>query len=391
MASQRVAVTGVGITKLGRRSSNHAELAWEATEHLLTDAGIGVDDIQAVVYGTMDPFDGVASPERWDSPAFGLARGYGKPLMKVSTGGTTGMSVALCAYSHVASGQYDVVLGVGTQKVSENLEPQQVLNTAVDPLFDKPMGVGAISVGAMQASSYYFKFTKKIEEYMALVASKNRINALSNPVSHLQLKITPEDALKSPYLIWPIKLLDSCPSSDGAVAVLFVAEKIANRITDNPAWIKAFDYISDTYWFGGREELCFWDSLSLLARRAFRKASINDPMGEIDVAELYDAFTIQEILEYEALGLARAGEGWKLLADGVTYPHGKFPVNPSGGVLSSNPVGVTGLWRFAEAALQVMGKAGRHQVPDVNTAIAHAWGGALQFHALSVLSRSLGR
>ena len=388
MSRSKVAVVGAGLTKMGKRKdANHAELAWEAISKLFENTGIWIDDIDAVVYGTMDPFDGVASPERWDSPAYGLGRGSGKPIMKVTTGGTTGMSTALAAYYHVASGHYDIVLAVGTQKVSENVEAQQVLNVSVDPLIDRHTGIGAISVGALQASAYYFKYNRRIEEYMAIVGSKNRINALKNPITHLKLKVTPEEVLMSPYLVWPIKLLDSCPSSDGSVAVLFASEKVAKKITDTPAWVTAVDYISDTYWFGGRDDVSFWNPLAILARKIYHKAHIFNPYKEFDVLELYDAFTIQEILEYEALGLAKPGEGWKLLDEGVTFPYGELPVNPSGGVQSTNPVGTTGLWRFSEAALQVMGRGGAHQIPDVNIALAHAWGGAIQFHALAVLSR----
>ncbi len=382
-----VAVAGVGITRMGRRvDATHPELAWEAVRQALDMAGIWVDDVDVVVYGTMDPFDGILAPERWDSTAWGSGRGAGKPLLKVSTGGTTGMSIALAAYTLVASGKYDIALAVGVQKVSENVEAQQVLNTAVDPLVDRPLGIGAIAVAAMQASAYYFKYNRRIEEYMALVAAKNRVNGLRNPVNHLKLRLTPEEALMSPYLIWPIKLADSCPSSDGGVAVVMVSERAARRVGDSHAWVKATGYISDTYWFWNKTDLYDWTNLALLARRVYRKAGVHDPMKYFDVLEIYDAFTIQEIIEYEALGLAQPGKGTKLLDDEVTYLHGDLPVNPSGGVLSSNPVGVTGLWRFAEASLQVMGKAGEHQVKGVERALAHAWGGALQFHALAILS-----
>ena len=385
--ARKVAVIGVGITKMGRRiDRTHPELAWEAVSKALDMAGIWIDDIDAVVYGTMDPFDGIFAPEVWDSVAFGAGRGAGKPIMKVTTGGTTGMSIALAAHALVASGKYDIVLGVGVQKVSENIEAQQVLNTAVDPLTDRPLGIGAIAVAAMQASAYYFEHNRRIEEYMAIVASKNRLNALRNPVNHLMLKLTPEEALMSPYLIWPIKLADSCPSSDGAIAVILASERVARKISDSQAWIKAVGYVSDTYWFGNKVDLYGWSNLALLARRLYRKAGIDDPMKYFDVLEIYDAFTIQEILEYEALGLAEPGRGTRLLDEGITEWHGELPVNPSGGVLSSNPVGVTGLWRFAEAALQVMGKAGGHQVKGAERALAHAWGGALQFHALAVLT-----
>jgi len=385
---RKVAVVGVGISRMGRRfDATHPELAWEAIKPALDMAGLWIDDVDVIVYGTMDPFDGIHAPERWDSVAAGCGRGIGgKPLLKVSTGGTTGMTIALTAYTLVASGKYDIALAFGVQKVSENIEAQQVLNAAVDPLTDRHTGLGAIAVAALQATAYYFKYNRRIEEYMALVASKNRLNALKNPVNHLRIRLTPEEALRSPYLIWPIKLSDSCPSSDGAVAVVMVSENIAKRIGNQHAWIKSTAYISDTYWFWNKTDLHDWTNLALLARRLYRKAGIDNPMRYFDVLELYDAFTIQEIIEYEALGLAPPGGGTKLLEEEVTYMHGQLPVNPSGGVLSSNPIGVTGLWRFAEAALQVMGRAGEHQVKGAKRALAHAWGGALQFHALAILT-----
>lgn len=388
---RRVAIVGVGISRIGRRSDvSHPELAAEAVTEVLEKSRLTIDEVDAVVYGTMDPFDGILLPERWDSVSLGAGRGSGKPIMKISTGGTTGISVAISAYYHVASGLHDVVMAVGVQKVSETAEAQQVLNVAVDPIYDKPFGVGAICVGAFQASAYMAEHDERAEEHMAMVAVKNRLNGLRNPKAHLKLRLSVEEALNSPYLIWPIKLLDSCPSSDGSVAVIFASEEKARKITDNPAWVRAVGYLSDLYWVGPRDN-AFWDSLAILARRVYRKAGIANPLREIDVAELYEAFTIQEILEYEALGFAGRGQGWRLIEDGVTNINGELPCDPSGGVLSSNPVGATGLVRVAEAAKQIMGDAGEHQVADAETALAHAWGGSLQFHGLMILDRNLKR
>jgi acetyl-CoA C-acetyltransferase len=130
-----------------------------------------------------------------------------------------------------------------------------------------------------------------------------------------------------------------------------------------------------------------WDSLSMLAHRVYRQAKIEDPLAELDVAELYNAFSIQEIIEYEALGFSDKGKGAELIRKGVTTMAGQLPVCPSGGVLCTNPIGASGLIRVAEAALQVMDKAGERQVPDVRKALAHAWGAVIGFHTLMVLSR----
>jgi acetyl-CoA C-acetyltransferase len=105
------------------------------------------------------------------------------------------------------------------------------------------------------------------------------------------------------------------------------------------------------------------------------------------VAELYQPFTIQQILEYEALGFCEKGQGAKLIGDGTTAMGGELPVCPSGGVLCNNPIGASGLIRVAEAALQVMGKADLRQVPNVKTALAHAWGATAGFHTLMILDR----
>ena len=124
----------------------------------------------------------------------------------------------------------------------------------------------------------------------------------------------------------------------------------------------------------------------MLARRVYRQAKIQDPLAELDVAELYNAFTIQEIIEYEALGFCEKGKGAELIRRGVTTMQGQLPVCPSGGVLCTNPIGASGLIRVAEAALQVMGKADDRQVPGVKKALAHSWGAAIGFHTLMLLS-----
>jgi len=384
---RKVAIVGVGLTKTGRRAdASHQELAFEAVKNALDDTKIGIDDIDAVVYGTMDNFDGISSPERFDSPILGTGRGFGKPLMKISTGGTTGISTALAAYYHVASGIFDVVLAIGVQKVSENVEAQQALNTVWEPILERVFGMGAIHVAAFQQVRYMHVYKKNIEDYLAEVAIKNRQDALRNPYAHLKLNITLKDYYNSPMLVWPLRLLDCCPSSDGGVAIIFASEDKARKITDNPVWIRAVDYISDTYhWSQKRIE--FWDNLAILAKRLYRKAKIENPLKEINVAELYNAFTIEEIMEYESFMFAEEGKGWKLLEEGITKFSGSLPVCPSGGVLSTNPIGATGLIRVAEIALQVMGKAGQRQVPNVERGLAHAWGGALQFHGAMIISK----
>ncbi len=385
---RRVAIVGVGLTRCSswRKDVAYPELVYEATSAVLQDTGITPNDVDAVVYGCMDPFDGVNAPEKWNVDACAAAGMLGKPYLKISTGGTTGGSTALAAYYHVASGLHDVVMAVASQRVGETLEAQLVLNTCVDPVYERGFGAGAIAIAAIQACSHMHAYDTTAED-LALISVRNHENALNNPYAHLRIKFSVEDALGSPVLSWPLRLSDCCPSSDGACAIIFASEEKARKLARQPAWIIGAGQITDNYFAGDRTWYEDWDSLAMLSRRVYRLAKIDNPMRELDVAELYNAFSIQEILEYEALGFCEPGKGAEMVRQGVTAMNGQLPVCPSGGVLSTNPIGASGLIRVAEAALQVMGKAGQRQVPDVKKALAHAWGATIGFHTLMILDR----
>jgi acetyl-CoA C-acetyltransferase len=386
--SRRVAIVGVGLTKCSshRRDVTYPELVHEAVSAALAQASLPAKDIDAVVYGSMDPFDGVFAPERWNVDACVSAGFLNKPFLKITTGGTTGGSVALGAYYHVTSGMFDVALAVASQRVGESIEAQLVLNTCVDPIYERWMGMGAITLVANQAASHFCHYGTT-EEDLAMVAAKNYANALNNPYAHLQRHLTMEDALNTRMLSWPLRLSDCCPSSDGACAVIFAGEEQARKITDTPVWVRGAGQITDNYHIGDRPWYHDWDSLSMLASRVYRQAKIDNPLEDIDVAELYNAFTINEIIQSEALGFCDKGKGAELVRKGVTSMDGKLPICPSGGVLCTNPIGASGLLRVGEAALQVMGKADERQVPNVKTALAHVWGAALGFHVLMILDK----
>lgn len=376
---KKVAVVGTGQTPYRTRHEEytHPELVFEAVNNALKDAGISIEDVDAVVFGSMDPFDGVNQPERWCSTAVGLD----KPLIKISTGGTTGITTALAAYQTVASGLFNIVLAVGVQRVGTSDDAQSIINTCVCPIYERHTGVGAITVGALQASRHMFKYGSTHEE-RAYIAVKDRKNAMKNPYAHLKMELTIEDVLNSRVVEWPLRLYECCPRSDGACAVIFASEDVAESITDRPAWVLGAVGISESYWWGDKPDLADWDSLEIAAKKLYRLARITNPVKEIDVAELYTAFTSQHILETEALGFCPKGKGGVYALDHFFDMDGELPTNPSGGVLSSNPIGVTGLVRVAEAASQVMGRAGEHQVKNVEVALAHAWGGTAQFHGL---------
>jgi acetyl-CoA C-acetyltransferase len=219
-----------------------------------------------------------------------------------------------------------------------------------------------------------------------LVAFKDRQHALDNPYAHLQQHdLTFDQVVDSPMLWDPIRYSKTCPSSDGACAIVLASEPAAAAAPNPVAWIDATAMRSEANNFGGRNMVNPAAS-SMCVDDLYRKAGITDPRREIDAVERYVPFSWYEPMWLESLGFADKGEGWRLVEEGVTRLGGDLPVNTSGGVLSSNPIGASGMVRFAEAALQVRGMAGDHQVEGARRALGHAYGGGAQYFAMWVVS-----
>jgi acetyl-CoA C-acetyltransferase len=233
-------------------------------------------------------------------------------------------------------------------------------------------------------ASVYVDQSGVTEEHAAKVAVKARRNACRNPHSHLKMPdITVEDVLASDMLAYPVRKLDMCPSSDGACAVLMACEDDATSLAPRPAWVHAAVTAHDQQYMGDSlKRLAEMRSLIAASRTAYRQAGIDDPLRDLDVAEVYEPATYAELAMYECLAFCPQGEGGRLIDEGVTEMGGELPVNPSGGVLSANPVGATALVRVAEAALQTMGQAGERQVEGVRRALATGYGGNAWTEAL---------
>jgi len=383
-----VAVVGTGQTKyVSRREDvNVPELVREAALRALDDAGITPRDVDAVVIGSApEIFEGVNNPELWIGPAIGAT---GKPLMRIHTGGTVGASTTIASFYHVVSGMFDVVLAVAFEKLSDGVA-QYGLSACYDPLWDRDFACGAPRLAALQARQYLARHEPDVsEEHAAMVAVKNRKNALLNPCAQLQLEITVQDVMESAPVATPLKLLDCCPTSDGAAAMVIAEDRKARKMCSRPAWIAGVGTCSESPYVP-HVDMAYPESCVRAAQQAYQMAWIYDPPNELDMAEVYEAFSFQELIWSEALGFCGPGEGGKLIESGRTAMDGAFPINPSGGVLSANPIGASAMIRQLEAAMQVMGKAGEHQVPGVGKALAHSWGGAIQFSTVTIFSSDL--
>lgn len=387
---QRAAVIGVGETKFQTRipGKTYVELAQEAAVMAMIDAKVTPEEIDAVVF-SMAPteFMGVNDADKW---AIDAVAGAGKPFMRVHTGGATGGSAAQAGYLHVASGLYDTVLVVGADKVSETPDAQFILNLIWDPFFEQDFALNTITMAALQAVRYMEKYGAT-EEQMARVAVRSWRNAKNNPFAHLKGDITVEDVMSSPVLAWPLKRYDSCPRSSGAAAIIIASERVVREKSTRPAWINGIGSAANTVYMGDKmgprrdTDHADMDDLRIAAQQAYRQAGIRNPEREVNVAEIYAPFTSIELCAVEALGFCEKGRAAEYGDAGFFDMDGEIPVNPSGGTLCTNPIGVTALVRICDAARQIRQQAGAAQVRDVHTAVATGVGGSFQFHTCMVL------
>ncbi|GAB3142603.1 thiolase domain-containing protein [Amycolatopsis stemonae] len=381
MTKQLTAVLGTGQThhRAKRQDVSMPGLLREAIDRAMADAQVGWADIDAVVLGKApDLFEGVMMPELFLADSLGA---NGKPLLRVHTAGSVGGSTALVAASLIQSGVHRRVLTVAYEKQSES---NAMWGLSILPPFQMPVGAGAGGYFAPHVRSY-IRRSGAPEHVGAIVAAKDRRNGALNPFAHLQqADITVESVQKSQMLWDPIRYDETCPSSDGACAMVLGDEAAGDAVEGGAAWIHATAMRTEPTTFAGRDQVnpqAGRDAAAAL----WAEAGIKDPLSEVDVAEIYVPFSWFEPMWLENLGFAPEGEGWKVTEAGETAIGGQLPVNPSGGVLSSNPIGASGMLRFSEAAKQVMGRAGDYQVDGARIAVGHAYGGGSQYFSMWVV------
>ena len=378
MGKERVAVVGVGQTKYSatRDDVSLPGLLREAARKALDDAELTWADIDAVVVGKApDFFEGVMMPELYLADALGAV---GKPLLRVHTAGSVGGSTALVAASLVAARIHRRVLTVAFEKQSES-EAMWALTLPIP--FQMPLVAGAGGYFAPHIRAY-MRRSNAPDHIGILVALKDRQNALKNPLAHLHEPDITFESVRDSLMLWdPLRYSETCPSSDGACAMVLTDEAGGDAASKPPAWMLGGAMRSEPTMFAGRDQVSPQGGKDCSAE-VYRQAGITNPRKDVDVAEVYVPFSWYEPMWLENLGFAAEGTGWKLVEDGVTQMTGDLPFNPSGGVLSSNPIGASGMIRFAEAALQVRGMAGEHQIDGARTAVGHAYGGGSQFFSM---------
>lgn len=391
MSGHPVAVVGVGETpfKTHYADKTYVELAQDAAVAALDHAGMTPDDIDAVVF-SMAPteFMGVNDADKW---AVEHVFGAGKPFMRVHTGGATGGSALHAGHAHIASGLFRSVLVVGADRVAETPDAQHILGLIWDRFYEFDFGLNTVTMTALAAQRYMDRYGVTERDYAEVVV-RARANAKNNPNAHLKGDVTVDDVMASPRIAWPFKRFDICPRSSGAAAIVLTDLDTAAQARTRPAFVTGVSAITHSVFMGDRvgywsdTEFADHDGCWQAAREAYRQAGIGDPGAEIDVVETYDPFSSFQFPQLESLGLCGRGHAARIDAEGGWAMDGAIPVNPSGGTLCTNPIGVTGLVRACDAALQIMGDAGDMQVRDPQHAVATAIGGSTQFFTVSVVS-----
>lgn len=393
---RRVAIVGTGHSKFGvRLDVSLAELAYESIREALDEARIGLDDVDLVVVGNAGGWSSEPLPAIVVNEYSGLS---GKATLRVEAACSTGSSAIKAARDAIASGDAEVALVVGVEKMNESPTPTVVefIGRAGNYFWEfENYGLTFPGYYALYATAYMFNYGASEEDFCQ-VAVKNHYYASMNPKAQFQRRITVEDCMKSRYVAWPIKLYDSSPITDGSAAVILASEDVAGKIADSQVWIEAIGASSDTSNLSKRQNFLGLDAARKASLQAYKKAGL-DPEGvveQLDLAEVHDCFTIAEVMAYEDLGFARRGEGVKLVREGQTYIGGLIPVNLSGGLKAKgHPIGATGVSMAVEIARQLWGRVerGRQALVKVGRGLAHNVGGTGHYAYVTLYSLSKPR
>ncbi|AKG92166.1 Acetyl-CoA acetyltransferase [Geoglobus ahangari] len=385
-----VAIIGAGQSKFGtRKDVNVAELAWEAVKPAMQSANVEQKDIDFMVVGTAGMWSSEAAV-----PA--LMYEYGKfedvGSMRVEAACATGNAAIRVGYTAIESGEADVVLVLGVEKMQESPNPTVIeLIGRFGSYFWEFENFGLTFPGyyALHATAYMAKYGATEEDF-ARVAVKNHHYGAKNPYAQFQREISLEKALNSPYVAWPFKLFDCSPITDGSAAVILASEeKVKEWGIEEKIWILGQGVGTGTANLSRRESFTSLRSAAYAAEVAYKKAGIDmdAPYKYLDGADVHDCFTAAEVIAYEDLRFAKRGEGVQLVREEQTYIGGRIPVNVDGGLKAKgHPIGATGVSQAVEAWKQLLSKAENGRQVDVKNGryLAHNVGGTGHYSYVTI-------
>ncbi|MDY6989334.1 MAG: acetyl-CoA acetyltransferase [Thermodesulfobacteriota bacterium] len=366
----KVAIVGVGTTGFRATSPDVSfrELTYEAAVKAYTDARVDPKDIDGFVATSEDFLEGYSIADEYSNDQLGAIH---KPVSTVA--GDFMQSLAQGCMM-IQSGFSRIVAVQALSKASNMLTQSDLVNFALDPVYNRPLDVHGDFIAGLEMNRYMYE-TGTTRESCARVVVKNRRNALTNPLAGHGARVTVEDVLRAEVVSHPLTELDIAPTSDGAVVIVLASKDVAPSLSDLPLWIRGMGWCSDSPTLESRD----WGTAvycQMAADMAYKRAGITSPRSEIDFAEISDEYSYKELQHLEALRLFGPGEAGFLTESGATEIKGEFPVNASGGSLGAGRLyEATGAQKVLEVVLQLRGEKGTNQIEDVHVGLAQTWRG----------------
>ncbi len=387
---RRVAVIGVGCTKFDEHwEKSLRDLSTEAGAKAIKDAGLHGSDIQALFLGNMSAgrFIGQEHLAALSVEQVGLNP---IPATRCEAACASGALAFRKAYLSILSGEYDIVVAAGAEKMTDlkGTDAIATLMGAGDQEWESAIGLTFSGLYAIIAKAHMNQFGTTREQ-LAMVSVNNHRNAQYNDKAQFPFPITVEDVLNSSLIADPLRLLDCSPITDGASAVILASESFAKK-TENPVWINGSGQASDTLALHNRKSLTEMMATRVAAKMAYKKAGLTPE--KINIAEVHDCFSINEILAIEDLGFCKKGEGGKFVEDGKITNEGEKPINTTGGLKAiGHPVGATGIRQIIDITRQIRGVCGKNQIKGVENGLALNVGGSGGTAVVHILGKEPSR
>jgi len=392
--TRSVGIVGGGHTRWGDREATYKDLIQEAGKATFDDvSGVDPGDIEGLFVGSVQPERFAFQTHVAPMVAELLGVSPDSMIARTELACASGQAALRYAWLAIAAGQLDTALVLGVEKMNlpdeHAAEAQSGMTNVMDREFDGVNGLNAPPYFAMVAQRHMHEYGTTREQ-LAQVSAKNKSHAAHNEFAQFQEEVSVDDVIDSFPLSPPLCLYDCSGITDGAAGLILMSEEKAREVTDEAAWITGSGqacFASNSV--NNLPSMSAWPQATTAAEQAYDQAGIDDPVAELDVAEVHDCFSISEIVEYEDLGWVEKGEGGQFVEDGRSALDGDIAVNPRGGLLGcGHPLGATGVSQALEIYNQFRGDVpAERRVPDPETGLIHNLSGSASVHSVMTMAR----